>query len=87
MARARSSTSPANQLACAAVSSNLALRCYSYEAAFADVYACELETELATRGRTLDLVERPGDHPFADYAANGSVSEAFEFVLERLRDC
>ena len=68
------------------LSPDLALRCYANEEDFAGVYAYELETELAARGRTLDLVEREGDHPFADYKANGSVSEAFEFVLRRLLD-
>lgn len=29
--------------------------------------------------------ERPGGHEFKDYAANGTVAEAFRFVLERLR--
>ena len=68
------------------LSPDLALRCYANEEDFAGVYAYELETELATRGRILDLVERAGDHPFADYAANGSIREAFEFVLKRLLD-
>ncbi len=63
------------------LSPGLALRCYANEEDFAGVYAYELETELATRGRTLDLVERAGDHPFADYAENGSVRDAFQFVL------
>lgn len=29
---------------------------------------------------------RPGQHPFADYDANGSAEDAFAFVLERLGD-
>ena len=66
------------------LSPDLALRCYANEEDFAGVYAYELETELIARGRTLDLVEREGDHPFADYKANGSVSEAFDFVLRKL---
>lgn len=66
---------------------DLAFRCYANAEDFAGAYAYELETELAARGRALDLVNREGDHPFADYAANGSVSEAFQFVLARLRDC
>ena len=54
---------------------------------FAGALARELETELAARGQTLNVVERPGDHPFADYAANGSIREAFEFALAGLRNC
>lgn len=63
----------------------LALRCYTNAEDFADLYATELELELASRGRSLDRIERPGDHPFADYAANGSVADAFEFALRALR--
>lgn len=69
------------------LSPDLALRCYANEEDFAGVYAYELETELAARGRTLDLIVRPGDHPFADDAANGSIREAFEFALASLRNC
>lgn len=29
---------------------------------------------------------RPGGHPFVDYAANGTVTAAFRFVIERLSD-
>jgi len=36
---------------------------------------------LRHRGSTVELVTRPGGHSFADYAANGFVSQAFEFVL------
>lgn len=35
--------------------------------------------------RVRAMPQRPGGHPFADYAANGSVAAAFRFVLERLR--
>lgn len=40
--------------------------------------------KLFVPGACLDLVERDGGHPFADYADNGSVSDAFEFALEAL---
>lgn len=59
----------------------LALRCFANEDDFAGDYADELLRELHARGRTLDLVRRPGDHPYADYAANGSVTGAFLFVI------
>lgn len=62
---------------------DLAVRCFTNDQDFAGLYALELQAELAARGRTLELVERPGDHPFADYAENGSVADAFAFVLER----
>ena len=64
----------------------LALRCYANKDDLASGYARKLETELAARGRFLDLVARAGDHPFADYAANGSIREAFEFVLRSVHD-
>lgn len=35
--------------------------------------------------RVQAMPQRPGGHPFADYAANGSVAAAFRFVLARLR--
>ncbi|MEO8196044.1 MAG: hypothetical protein ABI689_04935 [Thermoanaerobaculia bacterium] len=50
---------------------DLALRCYANEDDYAGLYA----------------YEREGDHPFADYAANGSVREGFEFVMASLWAC
>jgi pimeloyl-ACP methyl ester carboxylesterase len=38
---------------------------------------------LVGKGMDMDPVLKPGGHEFADYAGNGSVEEAFKFVLER----
>jgi hypothetical protein len=37
---------------------------------------------LAEHGREYDIVKRPGFHQFADYAANGSVQDAFRHSIE-----
>lgn len=62
----------------------LEICCFANDLDFAGFFAYELVEELRARGRTIELVERAGDHPFSDYAANGSVADAFAFVLERV---
>lgn len=62
----------------------LAVRCFVNELDFAAPYAAELARRFKARGRRLEVLERRGDHPFSDYAANGSVADAFSFVLEVL---
>ena len=37
------------------------------------------------RGIKVDVTERPGGHPFDDYAENCSVRHAFAFLLESMR--
>jgi len=59
----------------------LALRCYANDQDFVGSYTLELQKDFAQRGRTLDVIERFGDHPFEDYAENGTIADAFEFVL------
>jgi len=63
---------------------DLQMACYVNDADFAGFFAYELQEELRMRGREIVLVERPGDHPFQDYAVNRSVTDAFEFVLRVL---
>jgi len=67
-----------------ALPSRLAFRAFVNEDDFARTHAEELRRELADRGQHLDLVVRAGDHPFADYAANGAVVDALGFVLRHL---
>lgn len=62
----------------------LEICCFVNDLDFSGFFAYELVEELRMRGRSVQLVERSGDHPFADYAGNGSVADAFAFVLERI---
>lgn len=62
----------------------LAVRCFVNDLDFAAPYAAELAGRFNARGRRLEVIDRRGDHPFSDYAANGSVADAFSFVLEVL---
>jgi pimeloyl-ACP methyl ester carboxylesterase len=75
---------PAIERSGGSVPPRLALRVYVNDADFARAHADELRRELAIRGHDLDLVVRSGDHPFADYAANGSAADALGFVMEVL---
>ena len=60
---------------------DLKLKCFANDEDPASEFADELRQELAARGRELTVVSGPGGHPFADYAANGFVTAAFEFAL------
>lgn len=41
--------------------------------------------EMLSRGVAVDVIERPGEHDFDDYFANGSVQDGFAVALESLR--
>lgn len=47
-----------------------------------------MASEWVRRFPSIDVTmsTRPGRHPFADYEANGSVEDAFRFVLARVRE-
>lgn len=63
---------------------DLKIACYVNDADFAGFFAYELQEELRSRQHEITLVERPGEHPYRDYVGNGSVSDAFEFVLRAI---
>lgn len=63
---------------------DLKIACFVNDADFAGFFAYELQEELRMRQREITLVERPGDHPYRDYVGNGSVADAFEFVLQAI---
>ena len=61
---------------------DISICCFTNDQDFGGFFSYELVEELKVRGRELTLVERPGEQRFSDYAANGSVADAFEFVLQ-----
>lgn len=66
------------------VPERLAVRCFVNDGDFAAPCAAELAQCLAASGRKLEIVKRRGEHPYSDYAANGSVTDAFSFVFSML---
>lgn len=66
---------------------SLPIRCYVNDEDLAGLSARELQRELTRRGGVVEVIERCGTHAFADYAANGSVADAFTFLLGALERC